>query len=169
MPLYPFSVDGDIDVPADAIPANLLVGPLPTLYKQTVLLASLQSGSWFPNEYIGPSFLYSSSIAPYGYSPVGSGFYRVVSSGFLTNFRWTITSTPGSNIDAEIYIASGGNPALFSPTGVIITMIAGNYIANNDTDSIYVNADDIIVLYNPSISLGFTPNSMRITAQFSPI
>lgn len=167
MAFYPISVDGDIFVPADTIPASFLVGPIPNQYTQTVILGGLSAGAWFPNEYVGPNFTFDSCSTTNGYFPRGSGFFRVVRNGTLSNFRFTNAQPTGTTLSVDLYIAPAGNPLLFAYSGVSITMVSPDYIANNDVDTLPVFADDIIVFYNPG-PIGYTPNGMQITAQFTP-
>lgn len=166
MPFYPISIDGDIFVPADTIPASYLFGPLPNTYSITVVLASMQSGAWFPNEYIGPNFTDNSCQFVDTFFPRGSGFFRVPFNGTLSNFKWNNATVPGSPIPVDLYIAPSGNPALLSYSGVSMTMPAGANIADNNVDVLTVFADDIIVFYNPG-PLGYTPNGLNITAQYT--
>ncbi len=150
---------------ADTIPANFLVGPLPNQYSQTVILAGLNNaGVWYPAEYIGPGF-YSNSVS-YSFGFGGAGFYRVVNQGVLSKFSWQHSNSPGSDITVDIYIAPLGNPSLFAYSGVSLTMPAASYVTQNNLDTLNVNADDLIVLYNPSLTTGYTSASLTITAQF---
>ena len=165
MPNYPFSVDRDILVPADALWAPTLVGPLPNTYSQLVVLAGLQGGAWFPNDYIGPNFTFDSANFVDTFFPRGCGFFRVPYNGTLRDFKWSNATFPGSPIPADLYIAPLANVALLSYSGVSITMAAGAHIADNNIDILTVSADDIIVFYNPG-PVGYTPNGMNITAQY---
>lgn len=150
----------------DAI--NQLAGLLPLQNGFTVVLAGLYSaGIWFPLEYVGPTFAHNSTPTPTGYGN-GCGFFQVPCKGVLSNFRWTNASAPGSPIPADVYIAPSGNPGLLAYSGVSLTMGAGNTISANTVDTLVVNPGDIIVLYNPSPFIGYTPSGMTITAQLFP-
>ena len=165
MPNYPFSVDGDILVPADALWAPTLVGPLPNIYSQLVVLAGLQGGAWFPNDYIGPNFTFDSCDFVDTFFPRGCGFFRVPFNGTLSNFKWNNATPPASPVPVDLYIAPGGAVGLLAYSGVSLTMPVGDYITDNNVDILTVSADDIIVFYNPG-PIGYTPNGMNITAQY---
>jgi hypothetical protein len=165
MPNYPFSVDGDLLVPADTIPGPFLFGPLPLAYGQTVVLSALQEGAWFANEYIGPNYTSDSRSSVDSFFPRGCGFFRVPFNGTLSSFKWSNATPPGSPIPVDLYIAPLGNVAALSYSGISLTMAAGAYLADNSIDILTVFADDIIVFYNPG-PIGYTPNGMNITAQY---
>jgi len=165
MPILPYGHNGRKFVPADTIPANGLVGPLPNGYSSTVILATLQEGAWFSGEYIGPNYTSDSRSSVDTFFPRGCGFYRVPYNGTLRDFKWSNATVPGSPIPVDLYIAPLANVALLSYSGVSITMGAGAQIADNSIDILTVSADDIIVFYNPG-PLGYTPNAMSITAQY---
>lgn len=150
----------------DAI--NQLANLLPLQNGFTVVLAGLYTaGIWFSLEWVGPTFGHTSVPSPTAYGN-GAGFFQVPCKGVLSNFRWTNASPPGSPIPADVYIAPNGNPALLAYSGVSMTMAAGNTISTNTVDTLSVNPDDIIVLYNPSAFIGYTPSGMTITAQLLP-
>lgn len=169
MAFRPISIDGDIFVPADTLDASMLVGPLPNKYSQTIVLAGLTAqGVWYPNQYVGPHFFNSSNTTiSYPYYD-DSGFYRIKKAGTLATFSWQNAGPPASPIPADLYLAPGGNPALFSYTGVSLSMNGGSYTTDNLIDTLNVNVDDLLVWYNPSFSVGYTPSAMTITAQFTP-
>lgn len=130
------------------------------------VLASLsRPGSYFPNEFVGPFYTTTTdpAIAVFG---AGSGFYRATQKGIFTNFCWTNSGPPGSAVDMQIWLAPGGNPTFFAFTGITITMDAGSYITSNTTDALHVDPGDIIVMYNPSLFMGYTSSNLTVTAQF---
>lgn len=132
------------------------------------VLAGLSvAGVWFPNEFIGPFYPDQSAVGITGFAS-GAGFYRVTRAGTLKNFCWTNQGPPGSPIPADVWLAPSGNPSLFAYTGISLTMAAGAYIASNTVDTLDVIPDDIIVLLNPSLIVGYTPGAMTITADFIP-
>lgn len=140
----------------------------PVHEEQTVILASLSiAGVYYPNQFVGPAYAdaTSASISSTG---SGAGFYRVTQPGTLSKFQWTNSSTPGSPIPADIWLAPGANPSLFAYTGVSLSMPAGEYITENNVDVLDVLPDDIIVVLNPDLGVGYTPGQMTITAQFIP-
>lgn len=128
---------------------------------EQVLISSLNpSGVWFSGEYVGPTSGSTSQASAYGIA--GTGFAQITKNGILKNFRWTNADTPGSSVSIELYQAPNGNPLLLAATGIIITMIAGDYIANL-SDQITVFEDDIIVFYNIT-GFGYSPRGTMITA-----
>ena len=72
-------------------------------------------------------------------------------------------------MQADIYLAPNGNPFFFSFTGVSIPMPDNVYFSSNVTDTVLVNPGDLIVVYNSNLAVGYTPGSLLITAQFTPL
>lgn len=130
------------------------------------VLAGLSNpATYFPNEFLGPFYNPTTdpSVAAFG---SGSGFFRATQKGVFSNFCWTNSFTPGADIDMQIWLAPGGVPSLFAFTGITITMPGGAYITSNTVDTLHVDPDDIIVAYNPSLSVGYTASNLTLTAQF---
>ena len=128
-----------------------------------IMISSLNpSGVWFPNEFVGPTFGSSSSGSVLGFGH-GVGFARVTKTGVLKNFKYTNASPSGSNVNVDLYQAPNGNPFLLSYTGVSISMLAGDFIAENTVDTLSVTENDILVFYNNSGFVGYTPDALTIT------
>lgn len=151
-------------------PPTTLQGAIDQLARrrQEVILGGLGPGGvFYPNNFIGPGFgSYSSaSVTAYG---SGSGFYRITQAGILSHFSVSNAVPPASNISVDLQIAPSANPFLFVYSGVTITIGANNSVADNYVDTLSVNVDDIIVLYNPSFFVGYSPSTIVVTAQFLP-
>lgn len=147
------SVDANQTITAQGIP-------------QMVILAGLSiAGTYYPNNFVGPSYADASSAAISSYG-TGAGFFRVVRDGTLQNFAWTNASSSGSDVPAQIWLAPAGNPSLFAYTGISITMPAGAYVTINSIDILNVVSDDLIVVYNNDLLIGYTPGTMTISAEY---
>lgn len=130
------------------------------------VLAGLSNpATYFPNEFLGPFYNRTTdpSVAAFG---SGSGFFRATQKGVYSNFCWTNSITPGTDVDMQIWLAPGGIPSLFSFTGITITMPGGAYITSNTVDTLHVDPGDLILAYNPSLSVGYTASNLTLTAHF---
>ncbi len=136
----------------------------PTTVAQTTILISGLSyhGVWFPNQYVGPGFMQSSTPQIYG-NGTPAGFARVTKTGTLRNFKYTTATTSSSNFTVDLYRAPNGIPSLFAYTGISITLPANAYIASNTVDTLAVNEDDILVFYSSDPNIGYTSNTLTIT------
>lgn len=142
--------------------------PNPPTQRETYLItiASLAPGGvWFPNEYVGPTCgtASNSSLTAFG---SGVGFYLVSETGYLQGFTYMNATPSASDFFADLYIAPGGNPALFSYSGSTAYINSGEYTHFTSTDLIPVHAGDILVFYNASGSIGYTPDALTITSKF---
>lgn len=130
-----------------------------------LLISSLNpAGTWYPLNYVGPS--YGSQSLPYVSGYNGAGFCRVPRNGVIKNFKLAQASPTGTSIDVQLWLAPSGNPGLFGFTGISMTIPSYTYIASNLTDSLNVSEDDLLVFFNADPIIGYTPNSLQITAEF---
>ena len=131
-----------------------------------ITIASLAPGGiWYPNEYVGPTCGTTSNSSLTGFGS-GVGFYLVTETGFLSGFRYMNATPVFSSFQADLYLAPGGNPSLFSYTGSSAFIMGGDYTSFTPTDLIPVNAGDILVFFNPSLSIGYTPDALTISSTF---
>ena len=127
-----------------------------------IIISSLNTlGVWYPLEYVGPNYNNASapSIAGFG----GAGFCRVTADGTITNFKWTQSGTAGVSVPIDLYISQNGNPFGFSYTGITLNMQPNEYITE-DSASLSVHNNDILIFFNPDANIGYSPNSLTITA-----
>jgi len=128
----------------------------------TITMASLSPfGIWYPSEYVGPTGGNSSNLNITGVN--GVGFYCVPHNGILKNFKMANASPTGTTITFQLWYSPNGTPSLLFFSGITITMLAGDSIAENNIDSFSVTSNDLLVWYNPELFLGYTPNAMTIT------
>lgn len=123
-------------------------------------------GIWYPNEGIGCTYEQASAAFLLPIQTIG--FYRVVRKGVFRKFGWTNSIPPGSQIDAQIWVCPNANPNIPSFTGISLSMLAGAYLSTNDVDTLNVNVDDMIFIYNSTPSIGYTGGQIIFTAQFIP-
>lgn len=135
---------------------------------EQLMIAMLNpNGVWFPLEFVGPTA--GSSSQPNAFLFGGSGFARITKTGTLSNFKFTNQTPPFSDFNyVQIYTAPNGNPGLLSFSGITLSIQAFNYISSAisilDPSDFDVQVDDIIVAYNADPIIGYTPNSLTITA-----
>lgn len=128
----------------------------------TLTLASLApNGIWFPAEFVGPTCGNTSNVSPTGVS--GAGLYHVPHDGILKNFKMTNASPTGTTITFQLWYCPGGIISLLSFTGITLTMVAGDYSAENNIDTFSVTNNDLLVWYNSELFIGYTPGAMTIS------
>lgn len=132
---------------------------------QRVLLASLAgpSATWSANQWVGPNYSGDSGADVVGF--FGLGFARVQRAGRLRNFAVEVAYPTGSSFDAHLY--TGPSPDALSFSGVIITVVSGQYVSTNLLDELEVAAGDCAAVLNSDPAIGFTPSAMSITADFN--
>lgn len=135
-----------------------------------IVMASLNdSGVWYPNEYIGPNCSSSSQPNIIGVFPGNTaGYWQAPCDGDIHSILWSNPCPPFSPIDAHLYLSIGG-PGGFFFTGITMQMLGGAYMAEAlFVPYISVNKYDCLVWYNPSLSVSYSPGSLRIFGQFAP-
>ena len=134
---------------------------------QVVLASMGWNGIWFASQYVGPYYNDASlpNITSFSITP-SSGFYKVKAPGLLKNFHWQNSTPPGSDVTVEMWLSNNNNPFGFGYSGVSMTLPGGAFTSDNDADVLYVTTGDLIVWYNPSAFLGYSPGSTSIMAQF---
>lgn len=173
-PLYP-NLSVRLGVVYDSTGYDNLLGgavlcmwlPNPSIQRETYLvtLASLAPGGvWYPNEYVGPTCGTSSNASLIAFG-TGVGFYLVPQSGYLQGFHFMNATPSGTDFSADLYIAPGGNPGLFSYSGSTAYIQTGAYTYFTSTDLIPVLGGDILVFYNPN-GFGYTSGALTITSKF---
>lgn len=135
------------------------------LVPQRVLLASLKpAGVWYPNQFVGPSYSDQSASSVPGYN--GSGFARLARAGILSRFAIeNALPSGGSSLDMHVYV--GPSPSLLSFSGIVITVVLGQYVSENLLDDLQVAADDCVALFNPDLVIGYSPGALSVTADFT--
>lgn len=131
---------------------------------EVVLGALDTSGVWFPSEWIGPAGGESSTPTPEAVFGFGCGFWVAPAAGELRGLWLTQATGPVSAQSFDVYLAPGGNPALFAYTGISVVVPAGQHLVL-DASVLSVAADDLVALYNPGPS-GWTCGAVRVTSQF---
>ena len=127
----------------------------------TITIASLSpSGIWYSGEFVGPTCGDTSSFDITG--PNGIGFFCVPYDGVLKNFKMINASSPGTTMTFQLWYSPGANLAILVFTGITITMIAGDSLAENNIDTFAVGTNDLLLWYNPEL-IGYTSNTMMIT------
>ena len=131
-------------------------------FTTTITISALTAnGVWYPSNFVGPTCASESSAYVSAFNGVGAA--RIPRAGILKNFKYTNAYPPGSDIPVDLYQAPGGNPAFLSFTGISMTMPTGAYITQNITDELIVAENDIVIFYNSSLFIGYTPSAMTIT------
>ncbi len=167
------STDASATQFAPALPANW--DPIPAQVAEAldqlsehgaeVVLGSLDtSGVWFPAEWIGPAGGSTSTPTPDAVFGFGCGFWVAPADGELRGFPLTQATPPASPQSFDVYLAPGGNPALFAYTGITVALPAGQHTVI-DASILSVTNGDIVALLN-SGAAGWTCGALRVTSQF---
>lgn len=147
------------------LPPDSIVDALNELAKRKTVLtiSSLNTGgAWYPLQYVGPTYGQNSTSIIVGYN--STGFLRAPRAGTLKNFKFSNSSPPFSDVTVQLWHAAGGIPSALAFTGITLTMVAGEYLASNTSDTYDVAEDDLLVFYNADPFIGYTPDMMTITA-----
>lgn len=131
---------------------------------EVVLGALAASGVWFSAEWIGPASGSTSTPTPDAVFGFGCGFWVAQSDGELRGFYLTQATPPASPRSFDVYLAPGGNPALFAYTGITVALPAGQHTVI-DASILSVTSGDIVALLN-SGAAGWTCGALRVTSQF---